>query len=376
MRKLVYLSTAIIPSTQANSIQIMKMCNALCRFEFDVTLLAGEPYNKNIDVFEYYGLENDFSIVTRKSGYHKGSTFFLSIRYYPLLKTLAKSDDDILFYGRDVISLYILAQAGRQVIYEVHDIFRRGPRKWAEERLIKSRNLHKIVFISNELKKVYLEKYDKLLMDNQLIIAPDAADEQPDFTETIKLNGGFSFNACYIGGLYKGRGIELILRMAEKTAWAGFHIFGGSRNQIDSFKRNSSSNVYFYEYIPPSQTYKIRNAADVLLMPYQKEVKVAQNSSDTSRWMSPMKLFEYMSSRKPIISSNHKALQEVLEHERNCLLCEPDITEQWVDAVERIKKDRKLSSSISKTAYVDFIGNYTWDKRIKRILFESHVTSN
>ena len=234
------------------------MCNALCRFDFDVTLLAGEPYNKDVNVFEYYGLENNFSIVTRKTGYHRGSTFFLSIRYYPILKRLAKSNDDILFYGRDVISLYILAQAGRQVIYEVHDIFRRGPRKWAEEQLIKSQNLHKIVFISNELKKVYLKKYDRLLTDNQMIIASDAADRQPNFTEAVQLNGNFDFNACYIGNFQRGKGVELILEIARKMPDTGFHLFGGNDKQIYRLERNSASNVHFYGYLPPAQTYKIR----------------------------------------------------------------------------------------------------------------------
>jgi glycosyltransferase involved in cell wall biosynthesis len=105
-------------------------------------------------------------------------------------------------------------------------------------------------------------------------------------------------------------------------------------------------------------------------MPYQKEVMVSQNASETSRWMSPVKLFEYMSSRKPIVSSNHKVLREVLEHDRNCLLCEPDDAGQWVQAIARLRRDRDLFSRVSETAYRDFVNNYTWDKRVERILFE------
>ena len=66
LKKLVYPSTAIIPSTQANSVQVMKMCNALCRFNFDVTLLAGTfPKEKNTNVFDYYGIENKFTILRK-----------------------------------------------------------------------------------------------------------------------------------------------------------------------------------------------------------------------------------------------------------------------------------------------------------------------
>jgi glycosyltransferase involved in cell wall biosynthesis len=372
LKKLVYPSTAIIPSTQANSVQVMKMCNALCRFNFDVTLLAGTfPGKKNIDVFDYYGIENKFSIVRKTTGCHRGSSFLLSLRYFPILKSLAGSTQDALFYGRDVIALYILARAGRDVIYETHDIARKGPRGWAEKKLIQSHNLSKIVFISEELKKAYIEKYGVFLTDTKMVVAPDGADEQPNFSDTIRLDGDADFNACYIGGFHKGRGIELIMEVARKMPDIGFHLFGGTDNQISWLKQKSPTNVHFYGHIKPAQTYKARNAADILLMPYQKEVMVAQNASETSRWMSPIKLFEYMSSRKPIISSNHKVLQEVLEPNRNCLLCESDNAEQWIQAIKRIREDRKLYKDISETAYRDFIDHYTWDRRIQRILFEN-----
>jgi glycosyltransferase involved in cell wall biosynthesis len=349
----------------------MKMCNALCRFNFDVTLLAGTfPLKRNINVFDYYGIENKFSIIRKTTGSHRGSSFLLSLRYFPILKNLAGCTQETLFYGRDVIALYILARAGRDVVYETHDMARKGPRGRAEKKLIESRNLSKIVFISEELKKAYIEKYGTFLSSKKLIVAPDAADEQPNFTDTINLEGHADFNACYIGGFHKGRGIELIMEIAGKIPDIGFHLFGGTERQIDRLRQKAPSNVHFYEYITPAQTYKVRNSADILLMPYQKDVMVAQNASETSRWMSPIKLFEYMSAKKPIISSNHKVLREVLEHNRNCLLCESDNANQWIQAIRSVREDRKLYKDISETAYNDFINHYTWDKRIERILFQ------
>ncbi len=368
-KKLVYLSTSIIPSTQANSVQIMKMCNALCRYGFDVTLLAGTlPRNKNVNIFKYYGIENTFSIIRKMTGCHRGATFLLSIRHFPALKKLSKSVHDIVFYGRDVLGLYFLAWLGRKVIYETHDTVNKGPRKWAEEKLIENQNLGKIVFISNEIKMAYLKNYGHLLAKKELIVAPDAADKQPGFSETIHLEGKTDFNACYIGGFHKGKGVEFVLDIAKKMPYVGFHFFGGNDHQIQQLKHKSSPNVYFYGHISPSETYKARNAADILLMPYQKKVMGAGNVSEISRWMSPMKLFEYMSSKKLIISSNHAVLQEVLEHNRNCLLCDSDDVEQWVQALTRAKQDKLLYNAISETAYKDFTDNYTWDKRIECIL--------
>ncbi|MHC4539786.1 MAG: glycosyltransferase family 4 protein, partial [Planctomycetota bacterium] len=288
----------------------------------------------------------------------------------------AKSPQDILFYGRDVLALCALARANRKVTYEIHDVPRKGPRSWAEEKLIDSKNLCRIVFISNELKNVYLDKYSGLLTHKQMIVAPDAADEQPNFSEKVVLSGGLDFNACYVGNFHRGRGIELILDVAGRMPDVGFHFFGGTDEQVLRLRQTSSCNVYFYGHITPAQTYKVRNAADVLLMPYQKEVMIAQDSSETSRWMSPIKLFEYMSAKKPIVSSNHRVLQEVLEDNRNGLLCEPDNVEQWIEAITRLRSDEELYNNISKMAYEDFIDKYTWDKRIERILADDKVAVN
>jgi len=376
-KKLVYLSTSLIPSTQANSVQVIGMCNALSRYGFEVTLLAGMALRyRNISISEYYGIDNSFTIIRKLTGCHRGSTFLLSMRYYPMIKSLAAKAKDALFYGRDVLGLYFLAGAGRSVIYETHDMFEKGPRSWAERKLITSQNLHKIVFISEELKKAYIKKYDILLSNEQMIVAPDAADEQPNPSDKVILKSQSEFNACYIGNLHRGRGIELILEVAVKMPDVGFHLFGGTKKQVLQLKQKNPCNVHFYDHITPAETYKARNAADVLLMPYQKKVMVAHNSSETSRWMSPIKLFEYMSARKPIISSNHVVLQEVLENERNCLLCEPNNVEQWVEAVTRLKADKGLSDRISTTAYEDFANNYTWDRRIERIFADDNVVAN
>ncbi len=371
-KTLIYLSTSIIPSTQANSVHVMKMCSALSRNGYDVTLLAAMlACDRDIDIFDHYGIKGSFEAIRKKTAHFKGSTFLLSLRYFPLLKKIAAGAEETVFYGRDVTTLCFLSRQGRQVIYETHEMPMKLLRKKAEQQLIKSNNLEKIIFISNELRESYLDRYGKLLAGKEMIIAPDASDEHPDFTQTVALAGQSDFNCCYIGGIYEGRGIELILEVAKRLPDVGFHLFGSNALDVNNLNEQSPANVYYYEHVPPSQTYKVRNAVDVLLMPYQKKVSVARSASDTSRWMSPMKLFEYMASKKPIVSSNHKVLQEVLKDGHNALLCEPDNIKQWTDAVTVLKTNKALYDNISRNAYKDFLDNYTWDKRIKCILPEN-----
>lgn len=371
-KKLVYLSTSIIPSTQANSIHVMKMCDALSRSGYDVKLLAGMlDSDHDINIFQYYGVKNNFKVIRKRTAHFKGSTFLLSLRYFPLLKKIAASAEETVFYGRDVTTLYFLSKQGRQVIYETHEMPMKLLRKKAEQQLIKSNNLEKIIFISNELRKSYLDRYGKLIAGKEMIIAPDASGEHPNFTQMVALAGRFDFNCCYIGGIYEGRGIGLILEVAKRLPDIDFHLFGCKAVDVNNFNEQSPANVYYYEYVAPNQIYKVRNTADVLLMPYQKKVSVAQSVSDTSKWMSPMKLFEYMAAKKPIVSSNHKVLREVLKHRYNALLCEPDNVGQWADAITLLRNDKVLYENISTNAYDDLINKYTWDKRVKSILFDN-----
>ena len=62
--KLVYFSNSTIPSKAANSIHVMKMCNAFSTNDIDVTLIGklGEPYNSNNNLFEHYGIPKSFKI--------------------------------------------------------------------------------------------------------------------------------------------------------------------------------------------------------------------------------------------------------------------------------------------------------------------------
>ena len=52
-------------------------------------------------------------------------------------------------------------------------------------------------------------------------------------------------------------------------------------------------------------------------MPYQKQSHVGHK--DISKWMSPLKMFEYMAHKTVIISSNHRVLKEVL-NTSNCFI--------------------------------------------------------
>ena len=76
--EILYISKSVIPSRTANSIHVMKMCQALADNNHQVILLAPRikgKYEKNIsDVFEFYGVKKNFKI---KKLWHPNTKFEL-----------------------------------------------------------------------------------------------------------------------------------------------------------------------------------------------------------------------------------------------------------------------------------------------------------
>ena len=153
--------------------------------------------------------------------------------------------------------------------------------------------------------------------------------------------------------------------MCKKINDMTFHLVGGLKEDIEYWKNYSKllnlDNIYFYGFVSPKESIKYRNSFDIFLAPYEKKVSIfGSNESDTSKFMSPLKIFEYMSHKKPIIASDLPVIREVL-NESNSLLVECDNIDLWINSLKKLRvlKNREL---IANKALIDF-SNYSWNNR-------------
>ena len=199
-------------------------------------------------------------------------------------------------------------------------------------------------------------------------MAPDGADvivQKPKLNTISK-----RINIGYFGHLYKGRGVGLILELAKKCTWGDFYIYGGTKNDIVSVKKRALniSNVKVKGYIEPRKVQKQIHKMHILLAPYQNKVGLKSGDLTTEKWMSPLKIFEYMSSMRPMICSDIDVLKEVLINNYNCVLCNPEDVNEWFNALTRLKEDYSYYQKISINAQNDIIEKYSWRQRVKNIL--------
>jgi len=374
--KIVYISNSIIPSRTANSIHVMKMCQAFADNGHEVVLLAPdlkEQYENDVDdVYEYYGVRKNFQIKKLWYPNIKGRAFLYALAIFWYLMTNKKFD---LVYGRFLHGCYAATLLKNEVIFESHaPIYeKKNYELKLFEKLIKSKYFKKLVVISQALKDMYLE--NGYLSDDEIQVAHDGADEVVDFETKAKLLGDKdSLKVGYVGHLYKGKGVEVIASIADKVSEdIEFHIVGGLEKDIQFWKEKiDSKNVFFYGFVPQKEVSGYINALDVCLLPNQKVVMphgAGKNGTNISGFTSPLKMFEYMAHKKAIVCSDIPVLREVL-NEENSILVDPENSEEWIEAIERFLDD-KIRNKLSYQALIDF-KKYTWKNRandITKILY-------
>jgi len=339
------------------------MCNALAEIGHNVYLITRGNKNKIKD-HNYYDVAHKFKIIKLPI---KNIRFISSLVFslFVLIKIIQIKPK--LIYSRHRFSLIVTRLFNIPVIFEDH-----SPPDGIYKHIIKSsinKNITNIVLISHALEKLY-NRVLPSISRVKVIVAHDGADpikRKPESIKNpIKINNNLKIG--YIGHLHTGRGIDIILAVAEKIDFHDFHIIGGDDKDLDYWKsRNKQKNVIFHGYKINSEISELLIQFDILIAPYQYKVFI-NNGLNTASWMSPLKIFEYMSAGKPIVSSKLNVLEEVLTHNYNALLVKPDDVEEWIKSINLLCDDKKLRQKIGKQALTDFNNKYKWQKRAENIL--------
>jgi glycosyltransferase involved in cell wall biosynthesis len=364
--KIVYLSHARIPSRTANSLAVMKMCEAFALNGHEVTLFVprrsrAEPQAK--DPFAFYGVEPCFDL--KRFRLMKGARAFL--RPTTFVSWWIRRQQPDLLYGRDHSLRYDLDEFGVPVITEFHRLVSDPTNLRRFPKLIRSGLLRRVVTISEVLAKGYAREFD--IPRDRIVVAHSAADE-PGRVEAIDLPRPGRLRVGYLGHLYPGKGMERIAEMAPRCPWATFHIVGGTESDLAYWKRTleGCENLFFHGYIPHAETDRYRQSMNVLLAPYQNEITSEGGGAIDVRSMSPIKIFEYMAVGKAIIASDLPAIREILSDQVNARLCPANDTASWINALEELRDQPALREKLGCAAQSDFREKHTWRARAKAVL--------
>jgi glycosyltransferase involved in cell wall biosynthesis len=115
----------------------------------------------------------------------------------------------------------------------------------------------------------------------------------------------------------------------------------------------------FTGIVPHSEVPRYMAAADIAVVPYP--------DMQQEMWLSPLKLFEYMSSGKAIVASAVGQIVEIVEDGRNGVLVPPGDVSAMSRAFVHLIRDVDLCSKLGAQAREDAILKYSWDGYFSRL---------
>lgn len=371
--KIVYIANIRIPTEKAHGYQICKMCEEFSNVGLGVKLLVPTRINSvKGNVFSFYGLKKNFRINYIKSfdflkfvKYLGKFSFYLQGLWFFIKLISEKVNKDAIVYTRNPEISWLFNLKGHKTIYEAH--------KWPGSKI--------------SLYKYLLKKVDKVICNsggterefkeagfNNTIVAPNGVDLKK--FKIKKSIGGLKKELSlpndkriimYIGHLYRWKGAGIIIKAAGMLLNSKniiFILIGGTDKDVKKNKQvikdKKLTNIVLFGHQKKEKIPKFLKCSDILLLPN------IPSTQESVEYTSPIKLFEYMASGRPIIASDLPSIREIL-NKNNAILIEPGSANALVEGIKFVLRNPDFCANISKQAHKD-VQEFTWEKRTKRIL--------
>ncbi len=402
--------TEHIPSMWAHSINTMKHAQGFYDLGHEVEILNIIRVNEAIyrfkvrDIHEHYGINPQIKI---KSFIDKSPLFFQEPLYIIQTKILAfkinriinkilprtkdildpgtkiseyckKKSFNFAYCRRAKIAAYYLILNQIPVVLEHHAVYPNYVLPQDLQILLKLKNnryFKGIVTIHEAIKKQFLNHN---VPKDKIFIYEDSVDLEKfdaisDNKNLLRKRMNIPLEKkiiLYSGQLNEERGISTILEAVNilNNSEICVYLIGGNKKEkekwINYIKKNDFKiNVKMLGFLPNKVVPFYLKSADILLATYSLNVP-------TLKWMSPLKIFEYMASKTPFIATNFKRIREIC-NKKECLFTKSGDPVDLSKKIDLLLKDKELQLKLIEKSY-NKVKNYTYKKRCKKILDNIH----
>lgn len=377
--KIALITNSRMPSLTANSIQAMKVAQALMQLGHDIRMFAPAETDSvtKETLISHYGLRlaPDLDLLPSISGLKR-------LDFIVHAQRAAKRFGADLIYTWLPQSAALGAWMGYPVVLEMHADNSGKLGVWWMRQFWNQKTPKVMTVTTSALRKA-LERSTKFqFKDEAVLLAPNGVELEkyaglPSPTEARRqLNLKEGLTVGFTGHIYPGRGADLLFELAKQMPTVNFLWVGGTPELVDFWrgKLNESKmdNVTMTGFVKHESIPLYQAAADVLLMPYSRSIE-ASSGQDIAEVINPMKMFEYMAAGRGIVSADLPSIREVL-NEGNAVLVEP-VEEgnrelgigNWKAAIESLLSDEPRRLALGKQARKD-VGQLTWVKREERVM--------
>jgi len=198
----------------------------------------------------------------------------------------------------------------------------------------------------------------------EIVVIPNGVDTElfnPDNyeggREKSELHLGDKKVCLYCGRLDEWAGIKTIVELCrifeEKHSDVKFVVVGaGVKDSI------LSRDVAVTGEVPYQGVPKLLMAADIILVPFP--------NNEVSHAASPLKLFEAMAMKKPIVASRVCGIEEVVAENESGVLVDPDNLDEWHKAISALLTSESFARKLGENARCVAKEKYDWNRLSKQ----------
>lgn len=382
--KLLYLADIRFPMERANGIQSIETTHALARRGVEVTLVVRRTDERSDEeCLAFFGLEPHPKLRLERVAVPFGRASYLA----RALQHVLRAKRFHLLYTRDLLIADVALRGPLPVVYEAHTVasvfaedraamyadegaVSRGKlaRLDARERRV-CRRASGVVAITGALRDALAARHAPV---TAMTVVPDGC-RLPEAPPS-PYSPHAPLRVVYIGQLYPWKGVDVLVEAVSRVEATELVVVGGlpPEPDLDRLKRRArelglGDRVRFRGFVPPPELPAERERADVFAIPL-KDTQTARS------FTSPLKLFEAMAARRPIVASDLPSIREVLRDEESALLTTPGDPEALARALARLAADPALGARLADRAHAE-VKSYSWDRRAERLeaFLEAHA---
>jgi len=371
-----YVMNARMPTEKAHGLQIAKSCEALRRNGESVVLWIPRRVGSAASTIgAYYGLRETFPARIFGTPTFAGNwvpsrlRFLLQSFSFCLALLVVRLDNEGIHFTRSAEIAWLLKKRGvRTVIYEAH--------LWPESK--------------RALFAFFLRDVDLIVANSvgtswafqeagftKIIVAHNGVDLGNFFTDEGRENArhllglpGGKRIVCYSGSFYRWKGVPLLLEAWKKQCalrddllllLVGGGVADLSREGADGVA-SSIGNLLLVPHQGAAKIPSYLRAADLLVLP------TAPVSREAIAFTSPIKLFEYMASGRPIVAADLPSIREIVSEQEVAFARAgdaDDLSRVLVELLGDPRRGEQLAMNAREKAK-----GYDWGSRMRKIAEE------